>query len=350
MDHFDQNTCSNKDAVAQSVTDKKRTPILKYPYSVFELNSDNCMPTKKHKEKYSFDIGDFNIVTNNAISQSDNGIVRRQLTNYSIDACEQEKIDCTREILAVTNQTEEVGKAVVALIESNNCGNAIAKTGTEPNDVIYTDTCKENKVFFGPQKFNVLSEILSPLADDNTVCRNTSQMTLHYDSDSSNHNTKQKRVKHESTVGVLVDKLRNSLSEGALSDDCFLIKRKRKRTRKHKPKLKDLHLEASIVLEDAEHKPEMPTISPSLHIRFENDDETMSETTINICSNESQHIFQNKKTCLETSSVTGESCINVSNLIEHNALKEEDFLKYPIMANTVPRKADVIAFKVSIFV
>lgn len=128
-----------------------------------------------------------------------------------------------------------------------------------------------------------------------------------------------------SSIGVLMDSLRNS---EIVSDDSFVNKNRRKRVRKHKRSKPEIP-----VNEDTEQKTIFTNtskisnnISP-IHLRFNDADPVKSGDKEEIACETEQTALYN-----------------------YSALKDEDFLKYPVMDNTLPRSGDVISFKVSSFI
>lgn len=144
--------------------------------------------------------------------------------------------------------------------------------------------------------------------------------------------TSAKSFKIMSSIGTLMDSLRTTETH---SDDSFVNKTKRKRVRKHKRSRDSAKRFNSSV--DTVHEPVsidttmlMNKVSP-LHLRFSNDD--IPETS---------HMNGNIKS--KSSSVTEKAPV-----YNYCALKDEDFLKYPIMESTLPRAGDVLSFKVIFF-
>lgn len=133
-----------------------------------------------------------------------------------------------------------------------------------------------------------------------------------------------KSFKVASSIGALMESLKTSALE---SDDSFVNKTKRKRIRKHKRSK-----ESSSFLNGCSPMEAVPMNSTSLcnkssaiHLRFDDVEtgNTSAETAPLNTKKEQQPIYN--------------FC----------TLKDEDFFKYPLMQNTLPRKGDVITFKVS---
>lgn len=136
-----------------------------------------------------------------------------------------------------------------------------------------------------------------------------------------------------SSIGALMDSLRTS---GVQSDDSFVNKSRRKRVRKRKRSSKEINGYSSMDIAHETIPISIPidTIKSEIncsgvHLRF-NDDESA-----------------NAMNSFEVKQVPVEQKEQEVPLYNYSVLNDEDFLKYPIMQNTLPRAGDIISFKVS---
>lgn len=138
-----------------------------------------------------------------------------------------------------------------------------------------------------------------------------------------------------SSIGALMESLRTS---GVQSDDSFVNKSRRKRVRKRKRSSKEINGYSSM---DTAHETipisiPIDTIkseikSSAVHLRF-NDVETT-----------------NAMNSSEVKEIPVEQTEQETPLYNYSVLNDDDFLKYPVMQNTLPRAGDVISFKVSYY-
>lgn len=119
-------------------------------------------------------------------------------------------------------------------------------------------------------------------------------------------------------------------------DDSFITKRKRRRVRKRKHRQPNLVDQNEVEIPSyMSHKMEA---APVTHIKFSDQDlsDEVDEDRIDSLNNVS----------CESSILKEQSMVDLT--IDENCVIEEDrLLKYPIMTDVVPRKGDIVSFKVS---
>lgn len=120
-------------------------------------------------------------------------------------------------------------------------------------------------------------------------------------------------------------------------DGSFVTKRKRKRVRKHKHREPSLQLSNKSKTEIASIKYLKTEAAPVAHIRF--DDQDLSDEV-----DEDKSSNLNNVSC-ESSAVKEQSMIDLT-ISDNVVIEENQLLKYPIMNNLVPRKGDIVSFKV----
>lgn len=144
--------------------------------------------------------------------------------------------------------------------------------------------------------------------------------------DNSLNRSSTRSFKAMNSIGALMESLKSSVT---LSDDSFVNKNRRKRVRKHK-RSKGSSLQAngySSLGTSCEITPLDTTVplnnTSTVHLRFDDDDSSAETISLHVEDEQQQPVYN------------------------YSALKEEDFLKYPVMQSILPRKGDLISFKVS---
>lgn len=171
---------------------------------------------------------------------------------------------------------------------------------------------------------------VAEMEEDSAITANKAQTVKGTDTDNISRDNSVNRSSTQSfkamnSIGALMESLKSSAT---WSDDSFVNKSRRKRVRKHKrSKGSSLVVNGYSSAGTSHDITPLETIVPfnntsTVHLRFDND--SSSETIpLHIEEEQQQPVYN------------------------YSALKEEDFLKYPVMQNTLPRKGDLISFKVS---
>lgn len=134
--------------------------------------------------------------------------------------------------------------------------------------------------------------------------------------DNSVSRTSLRSFKAMSSIGALMESLRSSTQ----NDDSFVNKRKRKRVRRRKQTKESSSFPNGHHLADATLDSTVTPRSSSVHLRFDESEEVTSPAEVT----------------------------QQAPVYNYSVLKDEDFSKYPIMQNTLPREGDIISFKVSV--
>lgn len=165
------------------------------------------------------------------------------------------------------------------------------------------------------------SEAAKEIRNGNATFNNTNTDEESVSRDNSVGRSSVQSFKVMSSIGALMASLKSS----ATLDDSFVNKTRRKRVRKHKRSKEATKLSNGSLDTTNEVTPVHTTkltnkASPLVHLRFS--DEVVVESPVVDIPDEQPPVYN------------------------YSALKDEDFLKYPVMQSTLPRKGDLISFKV----